>query len=147
MKLNEIIPTVEYDNGQYKFRNIFFKHYLKTEIEEKYLQIYRLSDGETLEDVAYNLYGNTEYFWTILIINNFTDPIFDIALSEDAIQEQARDLSMVDGVIEDSLYFQTYDQISRENDNKRNIKVIANNYLNTFITNLIREYEKEIENE
>jgi len=145
MKLNDIVPTIDY--GGYKFRNIFFKYYLKTPIEDKYLQVYRLSDGESLEDVSFHVYGDTQYFWTILIVNNFTDPIFDIALSEESIQEMARDMSKVNGVLNEVLYFQNYEKLSNENDVKRNIKVISNQYLNTFITNLIRQYEKEIENE
>jgi len=144
MDITEIIPDVEYDSGAYKFKNIFFKYFLDTEIEDKYLQVYRLSDGETLEDVSYNLYGDTSYFWTILIVNGFNDPIFDIALSENAIQATAKDISMVDGVLDEGLYFTNYDFLTEQNDSKRSIKVIKNDYLNKFLTQLIRQYEANI---
>lgn len=141
MNISEIITNVIYDNGNYKFKNLFFKYSLQNDIEEKYLQVYRLSDGETLENVSYELYGDTSYFWTIMIINEFNDPIFDIAISEDAIQEMARDLSYIDGSIDVATYFATYEELTEQNDNKREIKVIKTEYLNKFLTQLIREFE------
>ena len=142
MNLNEIIPTVTIDNV-YIFRNIFFKYFLNVEIEEKFLQIYRLSDGETLEDVSYQLYNDTVFFWVFMIINNFTDPLFDVAIPDSAIQRQARDMSIVDGVLDEGLYFTTYDELSEANDLKRNIKVIKPEFLNKFLTQLIVKYNEE----
>ena len=34
---------------------------------------YRIRSGETPDQVAYNLLGNTEHYWTILLLNNITD--------------------------------------------------------------------------
>ena len=34
---------------------------------------YRIISGETPDQVAYNLLGNTEHYWTILLLNNITD--------------------------------------------------------------------------
>ena len=34
---------------------------------------YRIRSGETPDQVSYNLLGNTEYYWTILLLNNITD--------------------------------------------------------------------------
>ena len=144
MNITEIIPDIEYSNSQYKFKNVFYKYFLRTPIEEKYLQVYRLSDNESLEDVSYNMYGDTSYFWTIMIVNNFVDPIFDIALSESAIQEMAKDLSKIDGVLDSALYFSTYEELSEQNDAKRTIKVVKTEYLNKFLTELIRAYESNI---
>jgi len=66
MNIQELIPDVLYDNGVYKFKNIFWKYILNTPIEEKFLQIYRLSDGQSLEDVSNELYNDTIFFWTIM---------------------------------------------------------------------------------
>ena len=34
---------------------------------------YRIRSGETPDQVAYSLLGNTEHYWTILLLNNITD--------------------------------------------------------------------------
>ena len=34
---------------------------------------YRIRSGETPDQVAYNLLGDTEHYWTILLLNNITD--------------------------------------------------------------------------
>ena len=139
MKITEIIPDVEYGNGQYKFKNLFYKYHLATAIEEKYLQVYKITDGETLEDISNELYGDPEHFWTIIIVNDMLDPIFDLPLPEESIQEIARDMSEVDGVVDDTLYATNYDTLTEENDQKRNIKVIRPAFLSSFLTEMIRQ--------
>lgn len=140
MKIQDIIPNIEYDNSQYKFNNIFFKYNLKTPIEEKYLQVYSISDGESLEDISYQMYGDPVYFWTIIIINDMSDPLFDIPLPEDTLQEIARDMS-TDGTgqLDFVEYSSQYDTLTASNDEKRNIKVIKSDYLNQFLTEMIKE--------
>lgn len=139
MKIQELIPSVLYDNDQYKFLNIFYKYNLKTDIGDKYLQVYKIIDGQTLEDISYIMYDDPIYYWTIIIINNIHDPIFDLPLPEDSIQEVARDMSLVNNVLDLGLYSTNYDTLSAENDAKRNIKVIKPAYLSQFLTNMIRE--------
>ena len=34
---------------------------------------YRVRSGETPDQIAYNLLGNTDHYWTILLLNNITD--------------------------------------------------------------------------
>ena len=34
---------------------------------------YRIKSGETPDQVAYNLLGDTDHYWTILLLNNITD--------------------------------------------------------------------------
>ena len=34
---------------------------------------YRIRSGETPDQIAYNLLGNTDHYWTILLLNNITD--------------------------------------------------------------------------
>ena len=141
MKLTALIPNVEYDNGQYMFKNIFHKFILTEPIQEKYLQVYSISDGESLEDISYAVYGDPVYFWTIMIVNNLLDPIFDLPLAESAIQEMARDLSYVDGELDMNSYVSNYDILVSQNDQKRQINVIKREYLNKFLTEMIRSSE------
>ena len=138
MKLHELTPEVIFDN-KYKMNNIFFKYNLNTVIEERYLMVYQIQDGQMLENISYEIYGDTEYFWILMIINNLNDPIFDIALPDDAIQRTAIERSRNnDGSINHALYSTNYDQLSQENDAKRNIKVIKPEYLNEFLTKIIK---------
>jgi len=43
-------------------------------VNEFYLDKYSLQAGERPEDVAYKLYGDPEYHWILLLINNIIDP-------------------------------------------------------------------------
>jgi len=43
---------------------------------------YAMRDGETIEQVAHKLYGNSRYHWVLLLINNIIDPIHDIILDD-----------------------------------------------------------------
>jgi len=139
MKLQDLIPNVVYDNDQYEFKNVFYKYRLATDIDDKYLQVYSISDGESLEKISYELYNDTVYFWTIIIINNIFDPIFDLPLPEDAIQATARDKSTIDGVLDLNLYSTNYDDLTTENDNKREVKVVKPEYLSQFLTEMVRQ--------
>lgn len=142
MNFTDLIPNVTIDN-KYVFQNIFFKPNLNTDLDDKYLQIYKISDGELIEHISYNVYGDTRYTWVIMVVNNFTDPIFDLALPDDAIMRRAQDEATIGGTIDYEKYSILYDKLSEENDNKRNIKVIKNEYLGSFITEVIRVVESE----
>lgn len=139
MKIQDLIPNVEYSNNQYKFKNIFHKFNLRTDIEDKFLQIYNISDGESLEDISFVMYDDPIYYWIIIIINNINDPIYDLPLPEDTIQEIARNNSIVDGEVDIALYSTNYDDLTEENDSKRNIKVLKREYLSKFLTEMIRQ--------
>lgn len=139
MKIQDLVPDVTYDNGQYKFKNIFYKYNLATDIDEQYLQVYKISDGETLEDISNELYNDPVYFWTIIIVNNFQDPIFDLPLPEEAIQEIGQDMSTTNGVLDPAEYATNYDTLTEENDAKRDIKVIKPDYLSAFLTEMVRQ--------
>jgi len=139
MKLQELIPNVEYGDSQYLFKNIFYKYNLDTPIDEKYLKVYSIADGETLEGISYELYDDTIYFWTIIIINGIFDPIFDLPLPEEAIQQIARENSTINGILDIALYSTNYDILTDENDAKRNIKVIKPGYLGQFLTQIIKQ--------
>jgi len=138
MKIQDVLPNVIVDNGQYQFKNIFYKYNLVEDLEDKYLQVYNISDGQMLEDISYEMYDDPIYYWTIIIVNNITDPIFDLPLPEESIQEIARDQSYVNGSLDLNLYSTNYDTMSTENDTKRNIKVIKREYLSQFLTEIIK---------
>lgn len=39
------------------------------------------------ELLSYNLYGSTEYYWVLLMLNNIYDPYYDWVMSEEAVQQ------------------------------------------------------------
>ena len=53
-----------------------------------YLDIYSLSDDETIENVSYKLYGDEKY-WDLLLILNSKDPLFDMCYSINTLQEES----------------------------------------------------------
>ena len=52
---------------------------------------YDVSDGERPEDVAFQLYGDAELHWVILMTNNVTDRYYQWPLSQPQFQEHITD--------------------------------------------------------
>jgi len=49
-------------------------------------QKYQVQSGEIPESVSYKLYSTTDYFWTILVINNIVNPYLDWPMSDDQVE-------------------------------------------------------------
>lgn len=47
---------------------------------------YQLQDGDTPEIVAAKEYGDPEYHWVVILVNNIKDPQFDFPLNIDALE-------------------------------------------------------------
>lgn len=47
---------------------------------------YQLQDGDTPEIVSYKAYGDPEYHWAIILVNNLKDPYFDVPLPINALE-------------------------------------------------------------
>jgi len=47
---------------------------------------YQLEDGDTPEIVASKVYGDPEYHWVIILVNNLSDPIFDFPLDTNSLE-------------------------------------------------------------
>lgn len=91
---NIVINNVE-------IKNIFSKLKLNKIFENDTLFVdYRISDGDTPETLAYNLYDTKELFWIILITNNIVDYYYDwplraeelVALADKHTQELVNDV-------------------------------------------------------
>ena len=46
------------------------------------LDKYDVESGDTPESVAYKVYGNTEYFWVVCMVNNIVNRFYDWPLTE-----------------------------------------------------------------
>lgn len=51
-----------------------------------YLETYSISNGDKLERISYELYGTTDY-WDILLMINERDPLFDMPFKYDIVEE------------------------------------------------------------
>ena len=52
---------------------------------------YDVIDGERPEDVAFKWFGDTEYYWVILMTNNITDRYYQWPLTQPQFQEHLED--------------------------------------------------------
>ena len=52
---------------------------------------YDVVNGDTPESVSYNTYGTTEYYWTILLVNDMKDRYYDWPLSDQAFEAYVKD--------------------------------------------------------
>ena len=48
---------------------------------------YSVKDGETAEDIANRIYGNSGYHWIILLANNVIDPYHGWYMSQNTIEQ------------------------------------------------------------
>lgn len=148
------------------------------------LKTYYISGSPRPEELSYLLYGNTQYYWVLLMCNNIYDPYHGWIESQEASYQGAiQKYSQVGG--EQVLYHinidgekfwnlveyptgsevwydkgdldheypqytgalaavDTYEDAIRKNEAKREIKIIDPNDIESFISSLIKEMEKEI---
>ena len=60
---------------------------------------YDVAEGEKPEDVAYKLYGESDYFWVVTLVNNIVNRYYDWPLPEFAFQQYLKDkYSNPDGI-------------------------------------------------
>ena len=124
---------------------------------------YDVQEGEKPEDVAYKMYGDSDYFWVITLVNNIVNRYYDWPLDEynfqqymadkydnpasihhyEATQSSGKqkgngpaDYSHLIEVNSDYPGAQSVSNVEYERrlqDKKRQIKLLQPNYLNNFI--------------
>lgn len=133
-------------------------------VNETYLETYTIKAGERPEDIAYDLYGDPEYHWVLLIINNIIDPYNEWYYSPEqlyALVEQ-RYTKPNDthhfALVSNPLICSDYDEAliasgelvevthleheELENDARQEIKVLHPRYLKDFVS----EFKRKIGN-
>lgn len=150
-------PTIEYpypgsQSETVKLRDVTFAiNFLRNRIKDEYVKTYELTDGERPEIAAYNLYGNPEYAWILLILNDAIDPFFDWFLSEDQVKRLTEDRygsleethhyenddgDWVDGEESSHRAIRNIDYEIEENEKKRKIIAIKPRYIQKVISQL-----------
>lgn len=118
---------------------------------------YDVVDGETPEIVAHQVYSNTDLHWIILIINNIIDPRYDWPMPTQALQTFVANKYGVgneldihhyensDGDIVHVSYtagpktaITNYEYEESLNEQKRRIKLLKPQFVETFIKNFER---------
>ena len=60
---------------------------------------YDVAEGEKPEDVAYKVYGESDYFWVVTLVNNIVNRYYDWPLDSFSFQEYIKDkYSNPDGI-------------------------------------------------
>ena len=133
---------------------------------------YDVQEGESPETVAYKIYGSADYFWVVTLVNNIVNRYYDWPLDEYVFQQYVADkYSNPDGIhhyeITQSSGKQTGDgpddyshklevnsdtagaeSVSnieyerREQDKKRQIKILLPQYLKVFEDEFVRLVRK-----
>lgn len=137
MNYFEMLDTITID-GTKKMRNIFMKHYF-INFRDDQLMHYNVKDGDTIEKLAFDLYGSTEYWWIIALVNNFSDINFDFPATDEVIQMAARDEATVNGVLDMDSYVTIYERIQKCNDKKRKIKIVRPEHLKEVLATVVKK--------
>jgi hypothetical protein len=126
-------------HGDFQVRNIFNKYILTTPLEEKYLYIRILSEHDSLETVAFEEYADSSLFWVLVIINDIRDMVFDLPLPDDVLQTIAKAMTIAsEGFLDLTVFGVNYDALQAENDEKRKIKVLKADFINEFLSNILK---------
>jgi hypothetical protein len=97
---------------------------------------YIIENGENLDTIAYKLYGNTSYYWIILLLNNIQDAFYDLPLSEDEIKKVV--LQKIEAEGKDiSEFYKYYNEESERNNKKKYVRVVSPDKIKQFISMLI----------
>ena len=67
-------PKIEYNGVRMPDVSIRYKINELVRDSVNTYELYRLSENEKVEDVAYRIYGDVTYNWIILLMNDITDP-------------------------------------------------------------------------
>jgi hypothetical protein len=76
-------PTIDYDpigNNTHKtIKDILIRVKIKDVVKQNraVFSKYDVKEGQRPEDVAYEQYGNTEFHWIVLMMNEMIDPYYD----------------------------------------------------------------------
>ena len=90
-------PKLLYDiknDGNYNlvpdiFRRIKVRNKIKDNIS--LLDKYDVGEGESPETVAFKVYGDTDYFWIVCLMNNIVNRFYDWPLDEYVFQQYVKD--------------------------------------------------------
>ena len=148
MYFDDNFPVIPYDSvGDYKFKdvtNLLRRVALRARVRTNVLlyDTYDVKSGETPESLSHRLYGDSEYHWIIMLVNDITDRYHDWPMSEGQFQQYMKD-KYSDA---DAVHHYEISQESGDTDIKINIGTSNTDYPTaTLITNY--EYEQKLQDD
>ena len=147
---------------------------IKSSVKDNFsiLDKYDVTSGETPEEVSYKVYGTTDYFYVILLINEITDRYYGWPLSDQAFEEYVKNkyanpygihhyekiqlsgsqsgngpndydhFIEVNSTEPGALSVSNYEYEQRLQDQKRQIKLLKKSYCQSFETEFIKTIRK-----
>ena len=86
----QYFPNIIYDDELIKdISRRFAIKYIEKPGSKPYFYKFEIKDWNTIENIAYDIYGSSDYIWAIMIANNIIDPINDWLKKEDEVMEYA----------------------------------------------------------
>lgn len=111
------LSNVTIDGVEYK--NIYTRIHIKDlyRTNENLYDIHKLKDGDDIQSLAYQLYGDRAYYWIIILSNGKTDWLYDFPLSDIELRDKVAKymLTAPTGTVEDTVY----EAWREENETKR----------------------------
>ena len=148
MYFDDNFPVIPYDSvGNYKFKdvtNLLRRVALRAKVKTSTLlyDTYDVKNGETPESLADKLYGDSEYHWIIMLINDITDRYHEWPMSEAQFSQYLKDKYSNP----DAVHHYEIPQESGDTDVKINIGTSNADYPTaTLITNY--EYEQKLQDD
>jgi len=76
------LPRINYNNEN--IVDISRRMYIPDNVRNQagVYDMYTVTDGERIEDVAFEIYGDPGYHWVIILMNDIIDPFYDWVLSD-----------------------------------------------------------------
>jgi len=101
----------------------------------KFFVEYRVIDGETPEMISHRYYGTPDWWWIILIFNEFQDTFFEWLMTQEEIETYAKKL-ITDWETNPTDYYAKIEDFITMNETRREIRILKPNYLDTVVKNL-----------
>tara|TARA_A100001011_G_scaffold178394_1_gene187138 strand:- start:416 stop:946 length:531 start_codon:yes stop_codon:yes gene_type:complete len=148
MYFDDNFPIIPYDSvGDYKFKdvtNLLRRVALRARVRTNVLlyDTYDVKNGETPESLSHRLYGDSEYHWIIMLVNDITDRYHEWPMSEAQFSQYMKD-KYSDA---DAVHHYEISQESGDTDIKINIGTSNTDYPTaTAITNY--EHEQKLQDD
>ena len=148
MYFDDNFPVIPYDSvGDFKFKdvtNLLRRVALRAKVRTNVLlyDTYDVKNGETPESLSHRLYGDSEYHWIIMLVNDITDRYHDWPMSEAQFSQYIKDKYSNP----DAVHHYEISQESGDTDIKINIGTSNTDYPTaTAITNY--EHEQKLQDD
>ena len=117
---------------------------------------YEVADNERIEDIAYRLYGDPNYHYVLLFINDIKNPFDELPKSDYILRQACVDAfgsidgihhyenplksgDIVDYTYQNAIPITNMDYMTSENEKNRIIRILKSQYLTDFVSSYLSE--------